>query len=261
MEKFFVLAPLSLYLLATLLYLLRLLVEKPLFSVVALRLVIAALLFQFLHFVYQWFILGKGWPLSYFDFFQLSGALVALVFVGLCFYKKFYAAAPLFVLCIDILILLSVTYHHDSPWSDRPLGSGYFLIHMTGIFSTLVAFALALIAAALFLISEQKLKNKEFSGWMAKLPPLSVLEGLYKRSLKIAFILLTLVIVTGAGYAKITQGYYLSFDAKQLGAVAMWCYFAFLQILEGPLKLAGHRGIVWGMAGLVAVFGVFMIGF
>jgi ABC-type uncharacterized transport system permease subunit len=259
MEKFLILAPLALYFLAIGLYLTRLLWEKSLISVVALRVVIAALFLQLLQFVYQLVFLAEPWPATYFDFFQLSGALVALVFVGLCFYKKFYAAAPFFVLCINILMLISVTYHHPSPLIGH--SPGYFFIHMASIFLTLVAFAVALIAAALFLISEQKLKNKEFSGWMAKLPPLPILEDLYQKSLKVAFILLTLVIVTGAGYAKITQGHYLMFELKQLGALGVWFYFALLQALRWRLRLVGHRGILWGMAGLVAVFGVFIIGF
>lgn len=257
METFLVLAPLALYLLATLLYLVRLLVEKPLIGVVALRVVIAALFLQLVQF--EWAFWVGDWPATYFDFFQLSGALVALVFVVLCFYKKFYAAAPFFVLCIDILMLISVTYHNSSPPTGHP--PGYFFIHMASIFLTLVAFAVALIAAVLFLISEQKLKSKEFSGWMAKLPPLKVLEELHQKSLMMAFILLTLVIVTGAGYAKMTQGHYLMFDVKQIGTILVWGYFALLQALRLHLSLVGHRGMMWGLAGLVGVFLVFMIGF
>lgn len=261
MENTLILTPLVLYLLATLFYLTRLLVDRPRLGFIGLRLLMLGGAAQLVQIVWRWFIVGQTPFATFFDFFQISALLIVMVFVSLCFFKRFYAAAPLFVVFADILYLISITYHGSGTLTGHLLGKSYFFIHLTSIFLTLVGFSVALILAILYFVSEKKLKNKELSGWMAKLPPLDVLEKGHDQSLTLAFVLLTFVIVTGAGFSKMVSGHYLSFDGKQVGALITWGYFAFLLNLRGRLNLFGHRGMLWSVAGLIALGFVYFLGF
>lgn len=261
MEHFLILSPLVLYFLATLVYLARLLVNRPVLGFVGLRLVVLGVGLQIAQFVHRTWSLGQLPFLEFFDFFRFAALSLAVIFVGLCIFKKYYATAPLFVISIDILYLFSLTYQNSFPLTGHNSGGAYLFIHIVSLFLTMVAFWVVLITAVLYLVAENKIHNKEFSGWMAKLPPLNELESLNDTMTTLAFVLLTLVIVTGAGYAKITQGHYLTMDFKQWGAVVVWGYFACVTNLRQRLGLLGRRGALWALCGGIGMGVVFAAGF
>ena len=101
---------LILYLIATMFYLTRLIVSKPIFSVLGLRVTIFAALLQAITLALHVLVFHRPFWTSYLDYFQTSAFVLAVIFITLCFTKKFYAAGPLFITLIDVFFILSLSY-------------------------------------------------------------------------------------------------------------------------------------------------------
>lgn len=242
------------YLLVTALYLLRLVFNRPRIAAVALRLCLFTLLVQgvtlFLHFFG-----GTHSPFSgYFDYYQTSAWLLACLFVGLCFAKKFYGAGPLFMLAIDVFCILSLTHENPYSFTTSLPGYGFLFFHLSSIFLSLVFFIVSFVSAILFLISEHQIKKKISVGWVARLPSLHEMEFVQYRSMTLGFALFTLSILTGAGFAKINTGHYLSSDSKQVVSLLIWFFFCIFLNWRVQQGWRGHKGVVlslFGFAGLI----------
>lgn len=248
------------YLLAMLFYLLRLVIGEKLLGAIALRMTILGSLIQTATLAVHFLSARETWFVSWLEYFQIAALLLAIIFIALCFSRKFYAAGPLFITPIVVFCLLSLIY--ENPYTiDRPgPGHGYLLFHVTTTFMSLALFLVSLISAVLFLISEHQLKTKRFTGWLAKLPPLGVIEEIHDKALMVGFTIFTFSIITGAGFAKVTTGHYVSANPKQILSVLCWIFFAVYLNLRDRLGLMGHRGMLLSLAGYFGVLVLFFVG-
>jgi ABC-type uncharacterized transport system permease subunit len=241
---------LGLYLVATLFYLLRLVTHKLVLSAVAFRILIAACLVQAatlgLHF-YQH-------PGPYFinalEQFQVASFILALGFINLCLFKKFFTAGPFVIVLIDIFCVLSLVLENPYSIATTQPGSAYLFLHLASVFLSLPVFSVGLVSAVMYLISERALKQKHVSGLVERFPPLEVLDQIHYRAIFSGFLLFTFAMIAGTGYAKITTGHYLKSDLKQLASVISWMIFAIALNFRVEQGLEGHKGI------LISIFGV-----
>jgi ABC-type transport system involved in cytochrome c biogenesis permease subunit len=117
-----------------------------------------------------------------------------------------------------------------------------------------VGFAVAFVAGVMYLIQDGLLKSKRFNVLYSKLPALDFLDHLNQRSIVTGFPLLTLGIITGALYAELSLGSYLSWNPEQTGALVTWVFY--FVVLTGRLtvgwraKRAAYLTII-GFAGVV----------
>lgn len=254
------LAILFVYLFATSFYLLRLVFGSPKLAAIGLRVTLVGALLQMavlgIHFV----LATRPFVPTYLDYFQISALLLAIVFVALCFARRFYGSGPFFITLITVFCILSLTL--KSPYSllAAQRGAGYLSLHLVAIFLSLSVFSLALVTAIMFLMSEWQIKNKKFAGIVEGFPPLAVLDGVHYRALFIGFILFTLAILTGAGYAKMTTGHYVSGDSKQVLSLVNWIFFAILLNFRVKNGWQGHKGIVLSLIGFVGLVLLFFVG-
>lgn len=241
------------YLLVTTLYLLRLIWGKPLISALALRLCLITAMIQTGLLAGHFVASPHSIFSTYFDYYQVSACVLAWIFVWLCFVKRFYASGPLFVALIDVFCILSLT--HDNPYSftNTLPGSGFLFFHLSSIFLSLTFFVVGFVSAVLFLVSNYQIKHKQFEGWLAKLPSLSELEDVHYRSIGFGFMLFTLSILMGAGYAKVNTGFYITSDIKQILSYLTWIFFALILNLRVRLGWQGHKGIVLSLFGFVGL--------
>lgn len=256
----FFLAILGLYLIATAFYLVRLVVQKPILSVVGLRVTLLAALAQVVGLVWHFFSTPNQAFTSYFDYYQVSAVVLALIFIGLCFTRRFYASGPLFVTLIAVLCILSLTHENPYSFTTSLPGYGYLFFHLSAIFLSLALFSVAFVSALLFLISERQIKTKRFEGFMSKLPSLTVLEDVHNRAVFVAFLVFTFAILTGAGYSKINAGHYITGDLKQILSGVIWLFFALLLNFRHRQGWQGHRGIVLSMFGFSGMAVLFWVG-
>lgn len=252
---------LTLYLIATLFYLLRLILGRVIFSVIGLRVTMLAALVQAITIAVHVFVLKRPFFTSYFDYFQTSAWLLAVLFVILCFTRNFYAAGPLFITLIDVFCILSVTFPNPYILAAPMRGQGFLIFHLCSIFLSLSVFAIGLVSAILFLLVENRLKAKKFEGWSAKLPPLKDLDDVHYRALYAGFLLFTAAIISGAGYSKMNTGHYVADDLKQILSIALWLFFAVLLNLRVQRGWQGHKGVVLSLAGFAGMALLFFVGF
>lgn len=249
-----------LYVSAALFYFLRLGLGKQQLSAVALRLTIIAALVQLSALTTYAMLEPKGLNWSYLEYFQLSSLLLAFIFIILCFAKKFFASGPLFITLIVLFNLLSLVLNHPFGEGAVANGSGYFILHLISIFLSLSLFSLSLITAVMFLISERQIKARKFTGIAARFPSLAVLDEVHYKSLAAGFVVFTFSIVTGAGFAKMHTGHYLSADLKQVLSLVGWLFFAVLLNMRFRKGWLGHKGIVLSVFGFAAMILTYFVG-
>ncbi|MBF0104361.1 MAG: cytochrome c biogenesis protein CcsA [Deltaproteobacteria bacterium] len=255
------LAVLFIYLTAALFYILRLVFGYAKFSAIGLRCVVLGAVVQLTVLVIHLIRLQGTVSLGYLEYFQLSSLFLAILFIVLCFSKRFYGSGPFFITLIVVFCLLSFSLHTPSMLSQLTRGSGYLLLHMVFLFLSLVVFSVSFVVAIMFLLSEWQIKQKRLKGITARFPPLQVLDHVHYRSLYTGFVLFTLVIITGAGFAKIKTGHYISADLKQVLGIVSWLFFAALLNLRAGKGLSGHRGVVLSLIGCVSIIISFILGF
>jgi len=114
-------------------------------------------------------------------------------------------------------------------------------------------FTLATLHAVLMAIAEKRLHHARLTSMFASLPPLLTMEKLLFRLIRIAFVLLTLTLLSGMLFSEDMFGKAFQVDHKTVFAFISW--FLFGALLLGR-RLWGWRGKLaqrWTMAGFAAL--------
>lgn len=251
----------SLYLVATLFYVLRAMTGKTWLSALGLRIMIVGALLQAGTLIWHVLSLGQAFLPDYNFYFQSAALLLTTIFVGLCFAKKFYSSGLFFVPIIDVLCIFSFTHRLPAQTTLSNNASFFLVIHISCIFLTLCLFCVSMVTAIMFLLGEAQIKHKRFEGIIAKFPPLTTLETIHSKSLLVGFSLFTVVVFSGIVFARISTGHFFYADsAKQWLSILCWVFFAFILSLRIKKIGRGHRGIVLSLLGFVGMILLFLVG-
>ena len=112
-------------------------------------------------------------------------------------------------------------------------------------------FAVAFIAAIMYLIQERQIKKKRFGSFYTRLPSLETLDTINHYSLMYGFPFLTIGMVMGAIYAQYALGSYWRWDPKEVWSLITWLFYAAL--LHGRISL-GWRGRRAAIMSIIAFF-------
>jgi ABC-type uncharacterized transport system permease subunit len=125
-----------------------------------------------------------------------------------------------------------------------------FKLHLALAMIAYGLFVMALLHATLMAVAERQLHRK---GTLAfpHLPPLLTLETLLFRMIGIAFIFLTLTLITGIAFSETLFGRALRFDHKTVFAVASWLIFAWLLAGRWRYGWRGRTALRWTLTGFV----------
>ena len=105
----------------------------------------------------------------------------------------------------------------------------FFNIHVACVFPALACMAAAFGAAVLFLLQEHTLKSKRpLSCVLRTLPPQSVLDKVNAVSTMLGFPLYSLGILFGMVSARLTWGFLLTGDPKEIISLLVWLLYAML---------------------------------
>jgi len=132
-------------------------------------------------------------------------------------------------------------------------GSPAFRAHFIVAMLAYSLFTLAALHALLMSIAEKRLHNARLSTVFASLPPLLTMEHLLFRLIRIAFVLLTLTLVSGVVFSEDLFGKAFQFDHKTVFALISWVLFGALLLGR---RLWGWRGKLaqrWTLAGFAAL--------
>jgi len=138
------------------------------------------------------------------------------------------------------------------PWIEGPVKPIYkslwFTVHVGTIFMGNGLFAIAFLAAIMYLIQEHQIKRKRFGSFYPRLPSLATLDGINYHSLIYGFPFLTVGMITGSIYAQYALGTYWQWDPKEVWSLITWLFYGAL--LHERL-VAGWRG---RRAALMSIF-------
>jgi cytochrome c-type biogenesis protein CcsB len=122
-------------------------------------------------------------------------------------------------------------------------------------------FAVAFMAALMYLIQESQIKRKRFGSLYSRLPSLQTLDSINHYSLMYGFALLTVGMMTGAFFAQIALGSYWRWDPKEVWSLITWLFYAVLLHERLAVGWRGRRAAILSiLAFLVLLFTFLGIG-
>lgn len=132
-------------------------------------------------------------------------------------------------------------------------GSAYFRIHLLVSMLAYSLFMLSALHALLMAATEHRLHSGRISPLLAGLPPLLSMETLLFRLIHIAFVLLTISVVSGIGFSEVLFGRALRFDHKTIFVILSWLIFAALLLGRHLRGWRGRIAVNWTIAGFAAL--------
>jgi ABC-type uncharacterized transport system permease subunit len=111
-------------------------------------------------------------------------------------------------------------------------------------------FVIALLHATLMAVAERQLHRRGTAAF-PNLPPLLTLETLLFRMIGVAFVFLTLTLVTGIAFSETLFGRALPFNHKTVFAVLSWLTFGLLLAGRWRYGWRGRTALRWTLTGFV----------
>jgi ABC-type uncharacterized transport system permease subunit len=193
--------------------------------------------------------------------FSFAVALSVIMWQAVALYwiESFYArmegllvlGLPLAAICVALPLLLPGEHLLANA------GSLTFRIHFLMAMLAYSLFTLAALHAILMAVTEQRLHRGRLTPFFAGLPPLLTMETLLFRLINIAFVLLTLTLLSGALFSEHLFGKALTLSHKTVFAVLSWLIFAALLIGRHRHGWRGRTALRWTLAG----FGVLLLAY
>jgi len=189
--------------------------------------------------------------------FGFSEALSLMLWLAIALYwvESFYARMeglqmlgfPLAAVCVVLPAL--IPSQHVLVNADSLAFRAHFLTAMLAY----SLFTLAALHALLMAVAERHLHRGHLSPFLAGLPPLLTMEKLLFRLIHIAFLLLTLTLLSGILFSETLFGKALSFDHKTVFAFISWLIFAALLLGRHLRGWRGRHALRWTLAGFIAL--------
>ena len=184
--------------------------------------------FQTVFLVHQYFTLGTvpvvtlKLALAFFAWSVIGVFLLFQVKFRLMVLGSFVAPLAAFLMIISSVI-------PATPDTVPPvLKSIWLILHAFSMFLGDGIFAIAFIAAIMYLIQERQIKMKTRGTFFKRLPSLETLDSINHYSLVYGFPLLTIGMITGAIYAQYALGSYWRWDPKEIWSLVTWIFYAIL---------------------------------
>ena len=189
--------------------------------------------------------------------FGFGVAVSLIVWLAVCFYwiETFYARLDgLHALMLPAGIagsLLPLAF--PGPHVLINAASPAFRVHFIIAMLAYSLFTLAALHAMLMAVAERQLHSGRLSRTIANLPPLLTMEALLFRLIGIAFVLLTLTLVSGIVFSETLFGKAFRFDHKTLFAITSWLLFGVLLFGRHRWGWRGRIALRWTLAGFIAL--------
>jgi ABC-type uncharacterized transport system permease subunit len=157
------------------------------------------------------------------------------------FYETLSLCAVL-VAMFPLVFLMTLVAALERPvatWPNVGVRDAWLMIHIILVLAGYAALLLTAIASVFYLVQERRLKHKQSSSWLEKLPPLATLDNLISTSMNLGFVLLTLGVVFAITWASTESGTRWLSDPKILLSFFTWALCLLMIVLRAS---AGWRG-------------------
>jgi ABC-type uncharacterized transport system permease subunit len=187
--------------------------------------------------------------------FGFSIALSLAVWLAICFYwmeTLYNRLDSLRVIMLPagvLACLLAVCFPASHVLSDDSIASPIFRVHFIIAMLAYSLFMLATLHALLMAMATKQLHHARLSRILSNLPPLLTMEAQLFRLIGIAFVLLTLTLLTGI----LLFGTAFRFDHKGVFALISWLLFGILLIGRHFRGWRGRVALRWTLAGFTTL--------
>jgi len=205
----------------------------------------------FFHFVsaVEMMVQAHSWmPVGVREIESLLGFAVAGLFF-LVWWLYDAISLGIFALPLTLFLVLIPALGQDRyTFPSQGVRTSWLLAHITALLLAYVALGFSMLASALYLVQEKRIKSKRQPGldsWWAPLdwlPPLDTLERIALATLEFGFPCMTVGLVIGSVLVQETTlgaSYFL--DPKILAAFASWVVYVVLLLVRRSAGLRGRR--------------------
>jgi len=205
------------------------------------RILLAGFVFHTLYLGHQYYTLGVQPVIG------VKAALCFFAWTIIGAYLIFHLKFKLMILGSFIaplaacLMIISITIPGGEVVVKPAFKSLWLTFHVALSFLGDGMFALAFMAAIMYLIQERQIKKKRFGSLYTRLPSLETLDTINHYSLMYGFPFLTVGMVMGAIYAQNILGTYWRWDPKEVWSLITWLFYTALLHARVALGWRGRR--------------------
>lgn len=167
--------------------------------------------------------------------------LIALVFLVVYWRYRIQTHGVFMFPLVFILSLIGGLGTPVATWSNPTLRDVWLMVHVALV---LIGYAALLVVAAssiIYLLQERHLKRKDPGVLGDKLPPLGTLDELITGSTALAFVLITLAVITATIWASIESGTRWITEPKILISLFTWALYLLLAFLRVTVGWRGRK--------------------
>jgi ABC-type transport system involved in cytochrome c biogenesis permease subunit len=176
---------------------------------------------------------------SFYETLNLCAFLVALVFLFVEAKFRFQGTAIAMFPLVFLMTLVAALEHPVATWPNVGVRDALLIVHIILVLAGYAALLLTATASVFYLVQERRLKNKQSSAWLEKLPPLATLDNLISSSMNLGFALLTLGVIFAIVWASTESGTRWLADPKILLSFFTWALCLLMIVMRAS---AGWRG-------------------
>lgn len=193
----------------------------------------------------------QGLRLGFAPALSLTVWLAALFF----WIESFYAPIGwLYILLTPIAALVCLLV----PWLPLPAtpvaaDNPWLRLHLVVALLSYALFTLAALHAVLMSVLERALHRRDPVAWLGRMPPLLVMESLLFRVIGVAFVLLTITVLTGVVFSEALFGQPLRSDHKTVFTLLAWAIFGILLLGRRTWGWRGRVALRWTWAGFITL--------
>lgn len=189
--------------------------------------------------------------------FGFAVAISLMFWLALVLYwiESFYARMDglqmigLPIAAVSVLLPVAFPSEHLLVNADSAAFRTHFLVAMLAY----SLFTLAALHAMLMMAAERSLHRGRMPRLLANLPPLLTMETLLFRLIHIAYVLLTLTLISGVLFSESLFGKALTFNHKIVFAILSWLIFSALLLGRHLRGWRGRLALRWTLAGFAAL--------
>ena len=191
--------------------------------------------------------------------FGFSAALSLAVWLAICFYwmetlyNRLDGLRAIMLPAGVLACVLASFFPPTNVLSDDNIASPVFRVHFIIAMLAYSLFMLAALHALLMAMATKQLHHARFSRILANLPPLLTMEALLFRLVGVAFVLLTMTLLTGVIFTETLFGTAFRFDHKSIFATISWLLFGTLLVGRHFRGWRGRVALRWTLAGFIAL--------
>ncbi len=163
-------------------------------------------------------------------------------------------AAPLAL----FLMIVSARFPVEPVQINSTFRSFWLIFHVTLIFLSYGAFALACGAGILYLVQENAIKSKKRGFFYRRLPSLELLDNTGYACIITGFTMVTVGLVSGFVYAKWIWGKFWSWDPKEVWSGILWVFYAILLHERLAVGWRGRKSAIMSIIGFAVLLFTFI---